>query len=131
MEAANERLKQAYEFQQSQLQKAQNDAFREAYIKQQMVQRAYPEQLAAAGINGGAAQGVLARNNADYAKQRTSVWNNYLNGMNQAGQSLQQGILTNNENFLAQMAAYHQAQEQMKQQHEYDKEIARLRASLG
>lgn len=131
MEAANERLKQAYEFQQAQLQKAKDDAFREAYIKQQMVERAYPEQLAAAGINGGAAQGVIARNNADYAKQRTAIHGNYLGGLAQAGQTYQQGLYGANENFLSSMADYERALKQMAIQHQYDKELAMLKASLG
>lgn len=131
MDAANERLKQAYEFQQAQLQNAKDDAFREAYIKQQMVERAYPEQLAAAGIRGGAAQGVIARNNADYAKQRTAIHNNYLGGLAQAGQTYQQGVLGANEDYLRSMAAYEQALKQMAIQHQYDKELAMLKASLG
>jgi hypothetical protein len=131
MNAANERLKQAYEFQQAQLQRAKDDAFREAYIKQQMVERGYPEQLAAAGIRGGAAQGLIARNNADYAKQRTGVYNNYLNNLATAGQTYQQGLMQNNEDFLASMAAYQQALKQMELQHEYNKELAMLKASLG
>ena len=131
MDAANERLKQAYEFQQAQLQNAKDDAFREAYIKQQMVERAYPEQLAAAGIRGGAAQGVIARNNADYAKQRTAIHNNYLGGLAQAGQTYQQGVLGANENYLNSIAAYEQALKQMAIQHQYDKELAMLKASLG
>ena len=129
--AANDRLKQAYEFQQAQYQRAKDDAFREAYIKQQMVERAYPEQLAAAGIRGGAGVGVIARNNADYAKQRTSIYNNYLNNLATAGQNYQQGVLGNNEDFLRSMAAYQQALKQMELQHQYDKELAILRASLG
>lgn len=60
MEAANDRLKQAYEYQQGLLATAKDNALREAYIKQQMVERGYPEQLSAAGINGGAAQGLIA-----------------------------------------------------------------------
>lgn len=131
MTAANDRLKQAYEFQQAQYQKAKDDAFREAYIKQQMVERAYPEQLAAAGIRGGAGVGVIARNNADYAKQRTSIYNNYLNNLATAGQTYQQGVLGNNEDYLRSMAAYQQALKQMELQHQYDKELAILRASLG
>lgn len=129
--AANDRLKQAYEFQQAQYQRAKDDAFREAYIKQQMVERAYPEQLAAAGIRGGAGVGVIARNNADYAKQRTSIYNNYLNNLANAGQTYQQGVLGNNEDYLRSMAAYQQALKQMELQHQYDKELAILRASLG
>ena len=96
-----------------------------------MVERAYPEQLAAAGIRGGAAQGVIARNNADYAKQRTAIHNNYLGGLAQAGQTYQQGVLGANEDYLRSMAAYEQALKQMAIQHQYDKELAMLKASLG
>ena len=131
LEATNERLKHAYEYQQSILQQAKDNALREAYIKQQMVERGYPEQLAAAGIRGGAAQGVLARNNADYAKQRTAAYNNFLTGLATAGQNYQQGILSSNENYLASMAAYQQALKQMELQHQYDKELATLKASLA
>ena len=130
MNATNERLKQAYEYQQEQLRKAQNDAFREAYIKQQMVERGYPEQLAAAGINGGAAQGVLARNNADYANQRTSIYNNLMQGLSELGQNYQQGIMQSNENYLANMAAYQQALDQMEKEFEYNKQLAAFKASL-
>lgn len=131
MGAANERLKQAYIYQQGQLQSAKDEALREAYIKQKMNQRAYPEQLSAAGINGGAAQGVVARGNSDYAKQRTDVYNTYLNGLNSAGQTYQQGVLGNNESFLASMAAYQQAKEEMEIQHKYDLELAKLKSRLG
>lgn len=130
MNATNDRLKQAYEYQQEQLRKAQNDAFREAYIKQQMVERGYPEQLAAAGINGGAAQGVIARNNADYANQRTSIYNNLMQGLSELGQNYQQGIMQSNENYLANMAAYQQALDQMEKEFEYNKQLAAFKASL-
>lgn len=120
MEAANERLKQAYEYQQGLLSTAKDNALREAYIKQQMVARGYPEQLSAAGINGGAAQGLLARNNADYANQRTSIQGNYLNNLGEAGQNYQQGILQNNENFLNSMAAYKQSLDEMRRKWELE-----------
>lgn len=130
MTAANDRLKQAYDYQQSQLAKAREDGLREAWIKQQMVERGYPEQLTAAGINGGAAQALIARNNADYAKQRTDIQNQYMQGLSDAGQNYQQGVMANGENYMAYMNAYQQALEQMERQHEYDKELAKLRASL-
>lgn len=120
MEAANDRLKQAYEYQQSQLGTARDNALREAYIKQQMVERRYPEQLSAAGINGGAAQGLLARNNADYANQRTAIHGNYLNNLGAAGQTYQQGIMQNNENFLNTMAAYQQSLDEMRRKWELE-----------
>ena len=120
MEAANERLKQAYEYQQGLLSKAKDDALREAYIKQQMVERGYPEQLSAAGINGGAAQALLARNNADYAKQRGSIQGNYMNNLGEAGQNYQQGVLQNNQNFLESMAAYRQGLDEMRRKWELE-----------
>ena len=120
MEAANDRLKQAYEYQQSQLGAARDNALREAYIKQQMVERRYPEQLSAAGINGGAAQGLLARNNADYANQRTAIHGDYLNNLGAAGQTYQQGIMKNNEDFLNTMAAYQQSLDEMRRKWELE-----------
>ena len=120
MEAANDRLKQAYEYQQGQLASARDNALREAYIKQQMVERRYPEQLSAAGINGGAARGLLARNNADYANQRTAIHGDYLNNLGAAGQTYQQGIMQNNENFLNTMAAYQQALDEMRRKWEME-----------
>ena len=120
MEAANDRLKQAYEYQQGLLSKAKDDALREAYIKQQMVERGYPEQLSAAGINGGAAQALLARNNADYAKQRGSIQGNYMNNLGEAGQAYQQGVLQNNQNFLESMAAYRQGLDEMRRKWELE-----------
>ena len=120
MNAANDRLKQAYEYQQGLLTKAKDDAMREAYIKQQMVQRAYPEQLTAAGINGGAAQALIARNNADYANQRTAAQGNYMNGLAEAGYNYQQGVLQNNQNFLDSMAAYRESLDEMRRKWELE-----------
>lgn len=120
MEAANDRLKQAYEYQQGLLTKAKDDAMREAYIKQQMVERAYPEQLTAAGINGGAAQALIARNNADYANQRTAAQGNYMNGLAEAGYNYQQGVLQNNQNFLDSMAAYRESLDEMRRKWELE-----------
>lgn len=120
MDAANDRLKQAYDYQQTQLSKAKDDALREAWIKQQMVERGYPEQLAAAGINGGAAQGLLARNNADYANQRSNIQGNYLNNLGEAGQTYQQGILQNNADYLANMAAYRQQLDALRREWELE-----------
>jgi hypothetical protein len=120
MEAANERLKQAYEYQQGQLATAKDNALREAYVKQRMMERGYPEQLSAAGINGGAAQGVLARNNANYANQRSSIQGNYLNNLGEAGLAYQQGVMQNNENFLSTMAAYQQALDEIRRKWELE-----------
>ena len=120
MNAANDRLKQAYEYQQGLLTKAKDDAMREAYIKQQMVERAYPEQLTAAGINGGAAQALIARNNADYANQRTAAQGNYMNGLAEAGYNYQQGVLQNNQNFLDSMAAYRESLDEMRRKWELE-----------
>lgn len=132
MTAANDRLKQAYEYQQNNLEKAKNNALREAYIKQQMTERAYPEQLASAGINGGAAQGVLARNNADYANQRTSIQGDYLNNLGEAGQTYQQGVLQNEADYLANMAAYKQQIDQMRREWELEQlENSGLLKNLG
>ncbi len=120
MDAANARLKQAYEYQQSLLAKEKDNALREAYIKQQMTNKAYPEQLSAAGINGGAAQAIYARNNADYANQRGAIQGSYLDNLGAAGQNYQQGVLQNNENFLAAMAAYQQAKDEERRKFELD-----------
>ena len=120
MNAANDRLKQAYEYQQGLLAKAKDNAMREAYIKQQMVERAYPEQLTAAGINGGAAQALIARNNADYANQRTAAQGNYMNGLAEAGYNYQQGVLQNNQNFLDSMAAYRESLDEMRRKWELE-----------
>lgn len=120
MEAANERLKQAYEYQQGLLSKAKDNAMREAYIKQQMVERAYPEQLTAAGINGGATEALIARNNADYANQRTAAQGDYMKGLAEAGYNYQQGVLQNNQNFLEIMAAYRQGLDEMRRKWELE-----------
>jgi hypothetical protein len=130
LEAANARLKQAYEYQQNLLAQAKDKALREAFIKQQMVARGYPELFSAAGINGGAAQSMIARNNADYANQRASVYGDYLNNLGAAGQNYQQGLLQNNENYLSNMAAYQQALEQAKLKQQYDLELLQKQYEL-
>jgi hypothetical protein len=120
MDAANERLKQAYEYQQGLIANAKDNALREAYIKQQMVERGYPEQLSRAGINGGAGAALIARNNADYANLRSAANNNYLTGLAEAGQNYQQGVLQNNADYLATMAAYQQSLDEMRRKWELE-----------
>ena len=68
---------QAYAAQQSALQTQREDALRQAYISQQQMLNQLPEQLAAVGINGGAAESSLIRLNRAYGSQRADIGKQY------------------------------------------------------
>lgn len=68
---------QAYAAQQTALQDQREEALRQAYISQQQSLLQLPEQLAGAGINGGAAESSLVRLNRAYGSQRADINSQY------------------------------------------------------
>ena len=63
------------------LRKERDDALRENWILQQQAEAALPEQLAAAGMNGGATETTLANLLARYQGNRNDIRNEYMNNL--------------------------------------------------
>lgn len=66
-----------YTAQQAALEQQREKELRQAYVRQQQALAQLPEQLAAAGINGGAAESSLVRLNRAYGSQRADIDREY------------------------------------------------------
>lgn len=75
--AQNKAREDAYTAQQTALQQERESALRQAYIGQQQALAQLPEQLATAGINGGAAESSLVRLNRAYGSKRADIGGQY------------------------------------------------------
>ena len=73
-----ERMREQYEYAAEKLRSERDEALRENWILQQQARAALPEQMAAAGINGGAAETSLANINAQYQGGRNDIRNEYI-----------------------------------------------------
>lgn len=65
------------------LRNERDEALRENWILQQQAKAALPEQLSAAGINGGAAETSLANLSADFQKSRNDIREDYFSELNE------------------------------------------------
>lgn len=77
----SETLRQQHDYAAEQLRKERDDALRENWILQQQAEAALPEQLAAAGMNGGATETTLANLLARYQGNRNDIRNEYMDNL--------------------------------------------------
>lgn len=67
------KVKEEYDLAAEKLRRERDDALRESWVAQQRARAALPEQLAAAGINGGASETVLSELSAGYQGERNDI----------------------------------------------------------
>ena len=77
----SERIKEQFENSAQKLRKERDDALRENWILQQQAEAALPEQMAAAGINGGISETTLSNLRAKYQGNRNDIQKGYMNEM--------------------------------------------------
>ena len=77
----SEMLRQQHDYAANKLRKERDDALRENWVLQQQAEAALPEQLAAAGINGGASETTLANLIARYQGNRNDIRNGYMENL--------------------------------------------------
>lgn len=111
-----QRLRDDYDYSTNMLRQERDNALRENWILQQQAEAALPEQMAAAGINGGASETTLADLRARYEGNRNDIRGNYmdeaskLSQQNAAAQAeAQQGY---NEKWLEYLLSLARAEEQ-------------------
>ena len=61
------------------MRKERDDALRENWVLQQQAEAALPEQMAAAGINGGISETTLANLRGKFQGNRNDIQNGYMN----------------------------------------------------
>lgn len=77
----SEALRRQHEYAAEKLRAAKDEALRENWVLQQQAEAALPEQLAAAGLNGGAAETTLAALKARYQGNRNDIRSGYMDNL--------------------------------------------------
>lgn len=77
----SERTRAQYEQKAKKLRAERDEALRENWVLQQQAEAALPEQLAAAGLNGGAAETTLAALKARYQGNRNDIRSGYMDNL--------------------------------------------------
>ena len=77
----SERTRAQYENKAAKLRRERDEALRENWVLQQQAQAALPEQMAAAGLNGGAAETTVAAMNARYQGNRNDIRSGYMDNL--------------------------------------------------
>lgn len=72
------KIREQFESSAQKLRKERDDALRENWILQQQAEAALPEQMAAAGINGGISETTLSNLRAKYQGSRNEIQNGYM-----------------------------------------------------
>ncbi|MBQ5897838.1 MAG: hypothetical protein IIW81_05175 [Oscillospiraceae bacterium] len=111
-----QRLRDDYDYSANMLRQERDNALRENWILQQQAEAALPEQMAAAGINGGASETTLADLRARYEGNRNDIRGNY---MDEVGKLSQQNAAAQaeaqqnyNEKWLEYLLSLARAEEQ-------------------
>ena len=79
-------LQDKYNYNAERLKEERDAALRENWILQQQAEAALPEQMAAAGLSGGAAETSLADLRAQYQGERNEIRGNYMDNLGDLGQ---------------------------------------------
>ena len=100
---------------------------RELYIARMMADKALPVQMAAQGINGGAAESTLAGNRNQYQSNRNALYQDANAKLADLLKTYNTSVNSNEQNLAQQMADMRMKLAIMEAQAKYDKELARMR----
>ncbi len=92
-------LRAEYENSMNLLRDERDEALRENWILQQQAQAALPEQLAAAGINGGATETSLANLMARYQGSRNDIRSGYMDNLGELAKEQQSKAAENERSY--------------------------------
>ena len=81
----SERVRENFDLAAEKLRRERDAALRENWILQQRAKAALPEQMAAAGINGGASESTLANLEAQYQGNRNDIRKGYAENLEELG----------------------------------------------
>ena len=80
-----EKMREQYESAAEKLRAERDEALRESWVMQQQAEAALPEQMAAAGMNGGASETNIANMKAQYQGERNDIKNVYIDELGELG----------------------------------------------
>lgn len=122
----SQNLREQYDYSAEKLKNERDEALRENWILQQQAEAALPEQMAAAGINGGASETSLAALRARYQGDRNNIRGNYMNNLGDLTQQNQAERAEAERSYNERWADYLLSLAQMGKQHQYNKELKYL-----
>ena len=122
----SEMLRQQHDYAAEKLRKERDDALRENWILQQQAEAALPEQLAAAGLNGGATETTLANLLARYQGNRNDILSGYMDNLGDLAVEHAAQQAENERNYNDKWIDYLMQLAQMEKGYEYDKALAAL-----
>lgn len=100
---------------------------RELYVARMMADKALPVQMAAQGINGGAAESTLAGNRNQYQTNRNTLYQDANAKLADLLKTYNTSVNSNEQSLAQQMADLKRQLAIMEAQAKYDKELARLK----
>lgn len=117
-------VRNQYENSVKRLEKERNDALRENWILQQRAEAALPEQMAAAGINGGASETTLANLRAQYQGNRNDIRSGYMENLGELLDEQNKAQAEGADKYDRMWLDYLLSLAKAEQEHEYDLEEA-------
>ena len=102
----SEMVREQYESEAKKLREERDAALRENWILQQRAEAALTEQLAAAGINGGATESSFANLRAGYQESKNDIRNEYFDNLGEIGSKSRKEIFENEKDFNKEWLEY-------------------------
>lgn len=123
----SQELRDQYDYSIGRLRDERDEALRENWILHQQAKANLPEKLAAAGINGGAAETTIAGIDAEYQGGRNDIRENYSEETAKTSEDFLKNAAENNKNYSDMWMDYLLSLAQMEKEHEYDMDLARYK----
>ena len=116
-------LKTQYEFSAKKLKDERDSALRENWILQQQAEAALPEQMAAAGINGGASETTLANLRARYQGDRNDIQKGFSDDLGELAFEHGRQQAENENSYNEKWLEYLLSLAEMEKRYEYEKNL--------
>lgn len=117
------KLREQYDFSMGRLRDERDEALRENWILNQQAKAALPEQLAAAGINGGASETTVANLDAQYQQGRNDIRGDYMEEMAKAVENQSEKLSESAENYNEKWIEYLLSLAKMEEEYEKKAEL--------
>ena len=121
-----QKAKAEFESKAQKLRQERDEALRENWILQQRAEAALPEQMAAAGINGGASESTLANLRAEYQGNRNEIRDGFINELGEISAENSAQIAESENKYTEQWLEYLLSLAKMEEEFDRKKELGYL-----
>lgn len=119
----SEKVRANFENTAKKLREERDAALRENWVLQQQAEAALPEQMAAAGINGGASETTLANIKAKYQGDRNDIRNGFANELGELSFEHSRQQAENENRYNEKWLEYLLSLAQMEEKYKHEKEL--------